>query len=178
RAAARALPFFLRSAGLKDSERLRVARDKALELHQAVRKWTDHLPVNLPYVDLLFAFALGKLGETTPARKLLEAARQEMDTPLPAAWQDGRNFEACVAGLTKRFLYKAFRYRVEQVMAGKPHTGQMSAELLAELDELTRKAREGPTNNPHMRAEYAIGRMRQQSRILEPQERLDPYSFW
>src|SRR5262249_17277249 len=69
-------------------------------------------------------------------------------------------------------------YRVEQVMAGKPHSGQMAAELLAELDELTRKAREGPTNNPHMRAEYAIGRMRQQSRILEPQERLDPYSFW
>src|SRR5262249_43142147 len=48
-----------------DPEALRVVRDKALDLHQAVRKWTEHIPQNVPYVDLLFAFALGKLGDPT-----------------------------------------------------------------------------------------------------------------
>ena len=33
-------PFFLHSAGLKDSERVRQVRDKALELHAQVRAWT------------------------------------------------------------------------------------------------------------------------------------------
>src|SRR5207237_2777624 len=37
----RDLPSFLRFAGLRDSERMRVVRDKSIELHQAVRKWAD-----------------------------------------------------------------------------------------------------------------------------------------
>ncbi|MDB5308266.1 MAG: hypothetical protein JWO38_2468 [Gemmataceae bacterium] len=172
------LPGFLRYAGLRDAERLRVVRDKALDLHQTVRKWTEHIPVNLPYVDLLFAYALGKLGESTPAKKLLENARREMEVPIPASWQDNKYFEAVVSAVSRNFLYKSFRYRIELVMAGKPAGGQLSAELMEELDGIKNKGRTEGTNNPFGRAEYVISRLRQQSRILEPQERIDPYSPW
>ena len=75
-------------------------------------------------------------------------------------------------------MYKAFKYRVEQVLAGTPPGGPLSPDIMAELDELGNKARGGGTNNPFLRGEYVIGRLREQSRILSPQERLDPYSYW
>src|SRR5207237_8575780 len=78
----------------------------------------------------------------------------------------------------REFLVKAFRYRGEEVMAGKPHAGQMSAELLGDLDEIARKGGSGPVNNPYKLAEYVIARMREQSRIIEPQEKPDPYAAW
>ncbi|WP_439625137.1 hypothetical protein [Gemmata sp.] len=172
------LPSFLRFAGHKDSERMRVVRDKAMELHAAVRKWTEHIPVNLPYVDLLFAFALAKLQEGTQAKRLVEDARKEMEKSVPASWQDTKNFDAVVSAVTQGFLFKAFKHRIDQVLAGKPNTGQMSAELAAELDALGNKGKSAGTNNPFSRAEYVINRMREQSRIIEPQERLDPYAYW
>ncbi|MBY0459923.1 MAG: hypothetical protein K2V38_21615, partial [Gemmataceae bacterium] len=170
-----------------DSERMRVVRDKAMELHSTIRKWlddsaatqkNDHLKANHPLVDLLFAFAVGKLGEATQAKKLLEDARKVLERPVPSSWQDNKMFETVVSAVASNFVYKAFKYRVEQVLAGKPPTGQLSAEIVAELEELGNKARAGGTNNPFLRGEYVIGRLREQSRILEPQERLDPYSYW
>ncbi|HEY1191238.1 MAG TPA: hypothetical protein VGE74_26630 [Gemmata sp.] len=183
----RDLPYFLRVAGVKDSERMRVVRDKAMELHGTIRKWLDdsaavqkneHLKANHPLVDLLFAFAVGKLGEATQAKKLLDDARKVLERPIPTSWQDNKLFETVVSAVASNFVYKAFKYRVEQVLAGKPATGQLSAEIVHELEELGNKARSGGTNNPFLRGEYVIGRLREQSRILEPQERLDPYSYW
>ncbi|MBA4188259.1 MAG: hypothetical protein C0467_09665 [Planctomycetaceae bacterium] len=172
------LPSFLRFAGHKDSERMRIVRDKAMELHAAVRKWTAHIPVNLPYVDLLFAFALAKLQESTQAKRLIEDARKEMEKPIPGSWQDQKHFEAVVSAVTQNFLFKAFKFRVDQVLSGKPHSGQMSADLVADFEEITNKGKTGGTNNPYLRADYVINRMRDQSRIIEPQERIDPYAFW
>ncbi len=157
---------------------MRIVRDKAMDLHAAVRKWTENIPVNLPYVDLLFAFALAKLQEGTQAKKLVEDARQKMEVPVPSSWNDNKNLETVIAAITSNFLFKAFKYRVDQVLEGKPHTGQMSGELVAELEEMANKGKSSGTNNPYLRADYVIGRMREQSRIIEPQERLDPYSFW
>jgi hypothetical protein len=176
--AERDLPSFLRFAGNKDSERMRTVKEKAKDLHKAVQKWTEHIPVNKPFVDLLFAFANAKLQETTEAKNLVEDARKVMEVPIPSTWTDNKHFEAVVSAVTSNFLFKAFNYRVQQQLAGKPHTGQMSAELMAELEEMGNKGRAGGTNNPYLRADYVIGRMREQSRIIEPQERLDPYSYW
>jgi cellulose synthase operon protein C len=172
------LPSFLRYHGHKDSERMRTVREKAMELHGAVREWTKHIPVNLPFVDLLFAFALAKLQETTLAKRLVEDARKVMEVPIPTSWTDNKHFEAVVSAVTSNFLFKAFKSRVDQVLAGKPHAGQMAPELMAELEEMGNKGKVGGTNNPFLRADYVIGRMREQSRIIEPQERLDPYSYW
>ncbi|MDY3559598.1 hypothetical protein R5W23_000592 [Gemmata sp. JC673] len=185
--AERDLPYFLRVAGVKDSERMRVVRDKAMELHGTIRKWLDdsaaaqkneHLKANHPLVDLLFAFAVGKLGEASQAKKLLEDARKVLEKPVPATWQDNKLFEQVVSAVSSNFVYKAFKYRIEQVLAGKQPAGQLSAEIMQELEELGSKARSGGTNNPFLRGEYVIGRLREQSRILSPQERLDPYSYW
>src|SRR5262249_51304763 len=118
----RDLPIFLRTAGMRDSERIRVVRGKALDLHQAVKKWAEGIPVNGPFVDLLFAFALGKLGESTPAKQLLEAARKEMEKPAPAS-SGTQQDQAKTAAIVRNFLFKAFKYRIEQVMAGKPNAG-------------------------------------------------------
>lgn len=185
--AERDLPYFLRVAGVKDSERMRVVRDKAMELHATIRNWLDasaaaqkneHLKANHPLVDLLFAFAVGKLGEATQAKKLVEDARKVLEKPVPPSWQDNKLFEQVVSAVASNFVFKAFKYRVEQVLAGKQPTGQLSAEIMQELEDLGNKARSGGTNNPFLRGEYVIGRLREQSRILSPQERLDPYSYW
>lgn len=180
--AERDLPSFLRFAGLRDSERLRVVRGKSVALHQSVRKWieksaaaqkNENLKQNLAYVDLLFAFALGKLGETTPAKALLEDARKSMDIPIPSTGDD-----AIKAAVVRSFLFQAFRYRVEQVMAGKPHAGPMAADVTKALEDIADKGSKGQVNNPYKLAKYVIDRMREQSHIMEPQEKLDPYADW
>jgi hypothetical protein len=174
----RDLPSFLRYAGLREPERMRAVRAKAMDLHKAVRDWTNHIPVNRPYVDLLFAFALGRLGESASARQLLDSAAKEIDKPAPSGSGATQPDQAVTAKVVRDFLFKAFKYRVEQVMAGKPHAGQMSADLLGDLDEIAKKGGSGPVNNPYKLAEYVIARMREQSRIMEPQEKPDPYAAW
>ena len=183
----RDLPSFLRYAGLRDSERMRVVRDKSLELHHAVRKWiedsaaaqkTESIRQNLAYVDLMFAFALGRLGESIPARQLLDAAEKELTKPVTTSGSGPQQEQATTARIVREHLFKAFRYRVEQVMAGKPHAGQVPPELLAEREEIGHKVGGGQANNPYSMADYVIARLREQSRILEPQEKPDPYAAW
>jgi hypothetical protein len=176
--AERDLPLFLRVAGHEDSERLRMVNEQAMALHTAVRKWTEHIPVNLPYVDLLFSYALAKLGESTKARKLIEDARKVMETPIPASWDDYKQHDIVVSAISSNFLYKAFKFRIEEALANKSDTAQLPANLLDELKEIDKKipTEREKTNNPYWRAKYVIGRMRHESRILEPSEKLDPYA--
>jgi len=176
--AERDLPFFLRSAGLKDSDRLRQVRVKAVELHQSVRSWADaslKLPqtcqsdqgATLGYIDLMFAYGLARLGEATPARALVESARQVL-----GGYKPGED-----RAITAEFLFQAFRSRVEQALAGKPPTGPLDPQLTDELDRIAAKSKE-QYNTPHGKANYVIHRMREQSEILEPVEKLNPYAAW
>ena len=169
------LPSFLRYAGHKDSERMRIVREKALDLHAAVRKWSQPCPQNFPYIDLLFAFALAKLQETTAAKKLVEDARKIMEVAIPTARNQQEELKV-TAAVVSNFLFKAFRSRVDQVLAGKAHTGSLPSELMEELEDIHKRGSTGPTNNPLKLAFYAISRMKEQSQILEPHERLDPYA--
>jgi hypothetical protein len=180
------LPMFLKTHGLKDSDRIRVVHEKADELHKSVRKWLDdsastqkneHLKANQPLIDLLFAFALAKLGEELNAKKLLEDARKAMEVPVPSGGSPQAE-QAVTAAVVKNFLFTAFKYRVDQVLAGKPHTGQMAPEVLDKLEEIAKKGGSGPVNNPYKLAKYVVDRMREQSRIMEPQEKPDPYADW
>src|SRR5262249_10058828 len=145
--------------------------DAVAELHAAVRRWTTHIPQNLPYVDLMFAFGFATLGDRPRAAALVEDARRVMVVPIPEAWNDVVRFEATASALITNFLFKAFKYRVDQALAGKPHAGSLPPELHRELAELTTRGRTAGANNPLQRAEYAIGRAREQFRILDPQER-------
>ena len=171
------LPFFLRTAGLKDSERVRHVRDQAVALHALCRKWAEAATLSptatgardnrhtLPYIDLLFAFALAKLGENTAARTLLSAAETAME-PRP---------QIDAKSLTNRHLFKGFRYRIEEVLAGKPPAPTLPRDLVAAIDNLNAVGK-GIANSPHSLASFAIARMREQSTILEPQERISPYA--
>ncbi len=175
----RDIPRFLRNAGRHDSARVQAVQEKAQELHQQVRAWAEaslkapatasqsDQNATVAYIDLFFAFAFAKLDETTPARNLVKSALHTLQG-YPS------NEDRGIAGA---FLAKAFKYRIDQALAGKAHVGLLDPALLAELDHIHGKA-QGQANNPHGLAHYVINRMRQQSRILEPQEKLVPYSDW
>ena len=170
------LPFFLRTAGLNDSDRVRLVRDEAGELHRLVRKWAEdgsrHGAVPTPvdgnptaaYVDLLFAYGLARLGEAQQSARLTEAAKAALERfPAEAA-----------AGITGRFLFRAFKHRIDQAAAGQSLGGRLPPALLDELDGMN-KTGKGVVNSPHGKAHYVIARFQQQSKVLDPAERLDPY---
>jgi hypothetical protein len=153
------------------------APDALGELHATVQKWTAHIPQNLPYVDLMFAFGHATAGDRSRALALVESARKVMQVPIPATSAGGAD-AAVIAAVVSNFLLKAFAYRVDQALAGRPHTGPLSRELLDELEEITRNGGKGPANNAHKLAEYGITRLRDNCRIVEPQERPNVYNLW
>src|SRR5262245_35230796 len=105
--------------------------DKVRELHSTVRKWlddsahaqkNDHLRASLPYVDLMFAFGFATLGDSPTANKLTEDARRVLEVPIPEGGSPLAE-QAVTAAIVSNFMFKAFCYRVEQALAGKPHVG-------------------------------------------------------
>lgn len=160
----RDLPYFLRMAGAQDSDRMRIVRDRAAKVHRLVEKWHsgDDLKVNKPYVDLMFAFAMAKLGENTAARDLMNLAHTEIFTKSNKDKVDPAH----------QFMFEAFTWRIENVLQGKAHNGPLSPELLAKLDTLD----EGRGTSASKR--YVVDRLREQSWILEPQDKNDPYAPW
>ncbi|MBX9627541.1 MAG: hypothetical protein K2X82_27315 [Gemmataceae bacterium] len=182
----RDLPGFLRYAGARDAGRLRAVRDKCLSLHRAARAWAEPAPANLPYVDLLFAYAFARLGESQPARELVEQARRVLDKPPPATatdpktWADHKQREAITAVAAAGFLYAGLAARVEQALAGKPAGGPLPADLQARLAALGQQAKvaypAGGSGNPFQLAEYVVSRFRQDSDILDAEEKREAYA--
>jgi hypothetical protein len=148
------LPSFLRFTGARSSERFRQVRDQILRLVPIVEKWTMRgslpVPSTLVYMDLMFAYALARLGETTEARKLLRRGPERLTA----------------RDEVHDWLITAFEYRVQQAFDGTISTGRLPSELLERLEGMDRLAR------------YKIDRQREHSRILEPHERIDPYRRW
>jgi FtsH ternary system domain X7 len=161
----RDLPYFLRTAGEQNSERMRLVRDRAVRVHRLVEKWHagEDVKVNKPYVDLMFAFGFAKLGEVTKARDLLKNVEAKLLEPVGPKDRPDPAHE---------FLFKAFYWRIENALQGKPHAGPLPAEMLARLERID----EG--RGTTLGWSYPINRLREQSRILEPQETLDPYAPW
>lgn len=180
--AERDLPTFLRYAGLKDSNRLRVARDKALELRTMARKWCAAIPVNAPFIDLFFSFALARLGESDEAKELLDSAGTMVSLSHPAD-------KPHTPAYANAFFLPAFAYRIEQALQGKLHRGSFPPEIAGKIDEIRKlKAEFAAANaskgkggsgdnpgNPYWESLYVIDRLRQESRVLEPNELPQPY---
>ncbi len=170
------LPFFLRTAGMNDSDRVRHVRDAAGDLHKLVRDWAEKgskigsvpTPVEgnptAAYVDLLFAYGMARLGEAQQAARLTETAKAALEK-FPAE---------SASGIAGRFLFKAFKHRLDQAAAGQSLSGRLPPVLLDELDAI-QKTGKGVANSPYSLAHFAISRMQQQSKVLDPYERLDPY---
>src|SRR5262249_40199457 len=109
----RDLPHFLRTAGEQNSERIRLVRDRAMKVHRLVEKWHagEDVKVNKPYVDLMFAFGMAKLGEVTTARDLMKAARDRLIEP---AGPKGAPHRAHAV------LWRAFDWPLENAQKGEP----------------------------------------------------------
>jgi hypothetical protein len=161
----RDLPYFLRTAGEQNSERMRLVRDRALRVHRHVERWHagEDVKVNKPYVDLMFAFGLAKLGEATAARDLMRNATERLLEPKPGTSKPDPAHE---------FLLKGFLWRIENALQGKPHAGPLPADMLARLETI-----DADRGNA-LGWRYIIDRMRQSSWILEPQERTEAYARW
>lgn len=159
------LPSFLRFSGQHTSDRFRVVRDRVVRLRELAHRWVAACHKNggsqgagpeptQAYKDLMFAFGLARLGEANEARRVQEAAKQ-------------------VLGGTKDdvhdFLHGAYSYRIEQALAGKPHSGPLPA---AQLDALQKKLKDDRFKM------FKVDRLRECSHILEPQEKVDAYRSW
>lgn len=167
------LPGFLRSAGQSAGVRFRGVRqwvmdlcDKAqywvLEMKESSRDVVTKEELTCGYIDLLFAFGFARLGEHDACRQLLQRAKKALD---------GQGEVASV-------LLQAYNYRVEQVLAGKPHAGPLPNEQLEYLEVLSARENNRPGENEGRIHRYAVDRLREHSRILEPHQEINPYRHW
>jgi hypothetical protein len=183
----RDLPTFLRYAGLKDSERARVVREKALRLHAAVQAWaakglasapahtngdTVHTPA---LIDLAFAYAFARIQDSETAKRLLGKAATAL-APSPGG-SEFRNRALPVA-------VAAYRYRVESALAGRPVSGPLPSEVRAAYRALAAAtdapsdtppiaAPVGAIQNPTRFARYNLDRLFDLSRIIDPTDPKD-----
>lgn len=145
------LPSFLRFSGQNTADRFRRVRERLRGLHRLARRWVENETYTAAYVDLIFAFGLARIGETSACQEI----RHQAKAVLGAANYDVHSF-----------LLEAYEYRIEQVLAGSPGTGPLPPEHIEYLEQMERFSR------------YAVDRLRHHSRILEPHEKVDPYRLF
>ncbi len=100
------------------------------------------------YADLVLAWGLARLGLASTSGRLFAEARDLL----------GDDDDVHI------FLVAAYGHRVQQALEGKTDGHPLPAELLTKLRHM---------DPEHQR--YKIDRLRQQSRVLEPCEKIDPY---
>ena len=153
------LPSFLRFAGQPTNQRFRAVRAWLTQLEEKAQLWTMSGPspastasttATEPYIQMIFAFGLARLGETDSAKGLLDQAKKEL----------GDNHDV------HQTLLQGYEHRIKQALDGKPPAGPLPAEYLEYLEQMERMSR------------YVVDRLRQHSRILEPHEKIDPYRHW
>jgi hypothetical protein len=168
------LPTFLRFAGEPGRQRFREVRQWLTQLCERARQWAGrqghdalyegNATRTADYLDLLFAFGLARLGEADASRRLLRRATAGL-----AEKDDAHNT-----------LLEGFQYRIEQALAGKPHGGPLPVHQLEYLEELgrdyvARHEERQYQQNQKLNPRYIVDRMRAVSRILEPDQQIDPY---
>ncbi len=129
--------------------------DWLLHLHELAQAWIAAHP-SAPtsqtpaYTRLLFALGLARLGCSVACVDL----RQQAAEALPA------NIEG------HTFLLKAFSYRIDQALEGIIPGGPLPVDQLEELECVDRLER------------YVVDQLRKCSRLLEPDQRINPYRHW
>jgi hypothetical protein len=180
------LPGFLRLAGQPATQRFRGVRQWMLELCERARRWSKETSTALPsegdaptlaFIQLLFAYGLARIGEVQASRELIEQAGKELKK----------------GGEAHRFLLEAYQHRIGMAQEGRRNAGPLPPPLLdwlRRMDEQIKKlqppaAAPGPSEQEQRRElqelrmqRYCIDRMRHHSKILEPEEKVDPYAEW
>lgn len=167
------LPTFLRFAGRVDSDRLRSVREWIDDVRTRIRSWYgEQVKLDLSrdptaaYIDLFFAFGLARLGEASAARALVKHS----EVILEEVGDDTRDAHLV--------LLQALTWRVEQLLSGRPHAGPLPPEVLDYLAQMHTETSPLPRTNEYNKRRtgpYAVERFREQSRIMEPLEKFDPY---
>jgi hypothetical protein len=156
------LPTFLRTAGHRDSARIREVQKHATHLHEVASHWCRSVQSTTQlYIDLTFAFGLARLGEVNACRERLTKAAERVAAKRKEkpAWTEP-------VRLVTEFLFEAYSYRIEQALLSRPHTGPLPAHLRDRLE------REMPTSSV---SRYGVDRILKTSHIVEPEEKYDPY---
>jgi cellulose synthase operon protein C len=167
------VPTFLRFAGEGVRERYHEARRWLIEKRELIHQWIGHLPEetvyraegsptvtplhgfglepdvvhSVAYADLMIAWGLTRFVETNSA----EPIRRQAWASLPASEP------------VHAILRDAFDFRISQVREGRAPKGPWPEELLRKLDALPELSR------------YAVDKLREHSRILEPDPGIDAY---
>jgi hypothetical protein len=102
------------------------------------------------YANLSFAFGLAQVRAGGVVRELLDQARERL--------ADGDD--------AHQFLLRAYQFRVSQALDGKPHRGPLPDEYVEYMETMDRLSR------------YVADRLRKHSRVLEPDQRINPYRHW
>jgi cellulose synthase operon protein C len=150
------LPSFLRFSGQPTSQRFRAMRKWFTDLADLAQTWVEDKgsqtispPMNA-YVYLIFSFGLARLGESDASRELLARAKTAMPREKDV----------------HQFLLKAYEYRITQALESKPHAGPLPTEQLEKLEQMPRLEH------------YVVDKLREHARILEPNQKIDPYRHW
>lgn len=117
------------------------------------------------YVDLMFAWGHARLGNTETARQLVDTAKDRIRTEPTPGSSDRR------ANTVRAWLLDAFAYRVQEALDDRAHGSPWPAALADRLVS-QKQTFEGQQQG------HIVNRLRGQSRILEPLERVDPYLPW
>jgi hypothetical protein len=149
------VPSFLRGLGSGDSQQVRTLRERLQRVYELVAEWIEEPPTQphprtRQYAGLMFAYAMARIGETTGCQTLLEQARVALGMQDPV----------------HRWAWEAFQFRIRQALSGQSARGRLADELLQRLEGMEPLER------------YKVDRLRQNSRILEPSEQVDPYRNW
>jgi hypothetical protein len=168
------LPSFLRFAGQPNDRRGRGLGQWMVRLNELARRWVDRQrgqysidykdAKTKEYIDLLFAFALARLGEHDASRQLVLRAQREL------VKQDEAH----------AILFRLFEYRIRQAMEGQTTNTPLESDMLEQLNELrrvepARRAESGRKTGPTL--SFVIDKMRETSRILEPLQTIQVYRY-
>ena len=152
----RDVPAFLRASGIRSGDRFRVVREEVLNLRGDVKEWCRKnkgvsAETTYEYVDMTFAIALARLGEVTIAREVFDEASQALGK---------------LNDKVHSWFIEAYEYRVTQAIDGRPANDALPDKLANSLAEIRSSERfDG----------FKIDRLRENSRILEPIEILNPF---
>src|SRR5262245_28968079 len=118
-------------------------------------------PETQAYIQLIFAYGLARAGDNGASNQLLDAAGQVL----------------AAGDAVHRSLLKAYGYRIRMAQEGLKNTGPLPAEAV--LKNI------GPLPQEDFLAllkdrmnHYSVDRLRQHSRILEPEQQIDAYRPW
>jgi hypothetical protein len=170
-------PSFLRFHGTASAEQFQAARKWLVKVRESALKWVQDQGTGgglrwagldsdtestAAYAQFMFAWGVGCLGERTRARDWAGKARKLI------ARATGPGVDPAAHAV----LGDLFLFRIKEAQEGRPAKAGLPADLVARIDGLSELGR------------YAVDRLREHSRILEPLDRvrafrgLDLKVFW